>query len=142
MNKLAFLALLLAGCSAVALNDKTVPSGEQVFDLLFSHLDRRLDQEPLCDMKSATREGKTLTLGQHVATVLSLSHGNKNAVILQSSCDPSKHEAESGRVVDTWDCKIETLEKNSENEFVSSSTIAFSTPLDKTVIIKGSLRCL
>lgn len=146
MNKRIFLVLLLAGCSAVASNektasDKTAPSGEQVFDILFSNLDRRLDQEPLCDVKSATREGKTMTLGEHVATVLSLSHESKNSVTLESSCNPSKHEAESGRIIDIWDCKIEVLEKNTESDFISSSMIAFSTTLDKAVMVKGSLRC-
>lgn len=142
MSKPVFLVLLLTGCSAVTSSDKTAPTGEQVFDLLFNHLDRQLDKEPFCNMASATRAGTTLTLGQHLATVLSISHESKNAVTLQSSCAPSKHETESENVIDTWDCKIEVLEKNRENEFISSAMIAFSTTLDKTMMVKGSLRCL
>lgn len=137
------LTLVLSGCSAMAAFDSLPkPTGEEVFDILLANSDLPLDGEPLCEILSATRKDTPITLGQHLATVLSVSYENPNTVQVKTSCTTTKHEDESHGVIDAWDCQLEVLEEDTKGEFISSSMIAFSTGKAKNRLLPGSLRCI
>lgn len=136
------LTLALSGCSAMAaLDSLPKPTGEEVFDILFANSDLSLDGEPLCEMQSATKEKTPISLGQHLATVLSVSYENPNTVQINTSCTATQYEDESHGVMDAWDCQVEVLEEDTKGQFISSSMIAFSTGLAKKQLLPGSLRC-
>ena len=135
------LTVILSGSSAMAACELCKPNGEEVFDILFNSIHLPLDKEPLCNMKSITRGGGSINLGQYLATTLSLSYATKNKVEIKSACGRSKHEADSQEIVEVWDCKVEIFETSQEGEFVSSAMIAFAVDLNKTNILAGSLRC-
>ena len=136
------VVIFLTGCSTIAVGNTAKPSGEEIFDILFANLHLPIDNEPLCNMKSTTREHESITLGQHLATIFSVSYASDSIITIKSSCGRSKHESKNKEVIDIWDCDIEVLENNRDGEFISSAMIAFSTPLDKTELLPGSLRCL
>ncbi|HEY5603111.1 MAG TPA: hypothetical protein VIM41_08395 [Gammaproteobacteria bacterium] len=140
MKKLLTFIILLHGCSVFAVDNPQPPSGEAVFDILLNNSNRPLSKEPLCNMKSGTRKNVDVTLGQHLATLLSVSYETKNIVSLTSSCALSKHD-NSGVIVDAWDCKLEMNETNASGEFISSAMVAFTLSVDKSKFINGSLRC-
>jgi hypothetical protein len=140
MKRLLVLILLLNGCAALATENPKPPSGEQVFDILFKNADRPLTKESRCDVKSMTRKNTAVTLGQHLATILSVSYETKNLVSIKSSCEMSKDDS-TGTVVDVWDCRLEMNESNQKGEFISSAMVAFNMSMDKSKLIKGSLRC-
>ncbi len=121
--------------------DETKPDGQQVFDLLLKASDLPLNNEPLCNMKSVAHQNSSISLGQHLSTVFSLSYETENTLTIKSSCDKSKFETSNKELIDIWDCKVEALEENVNKEFISSAVIAFATDLHKKSVISGSLRC-
>lgn len=135
------LLISLAGCSTMASNAPTPPSGEEVFDALLMSLDIKLSEEPLCNMESATRKNPKITLGQHLSTILAVSYNSDNISTLKSYCLLSKFEDNFGNVSDAWDCNLLINESNDKKEFISSSTIAFIISLDRLELVPGSLRC-
>lgn len=135
------LAIALQGCAVFAYEPVKPPGGEAVFDILLKNSNLPLKYEPLCNMSSATRGSDDITLGEHLATILSVSYESNNTVALKSSCELSKFEEKTGKAIDAWDCKLEMLETNKAGEFISSAMVAFSISLDKTTMIHGSLRC-
>ncbi len=140
--KLFLLALLaLSGCSSTAFSDNRKPTGEDVFDILLKNAELSLSTEPLCDISSATRKKMHITLGEHLATVLSVSHETANKVTMSSSCDKTKFEDDAGSLIDVWDCKVEVHEANPQGQFISSSMIAFSAELEDHNLVRGSVRC-
>lgn len=140
MNKFFALIFFLSGCSAMALDKPSPLTGEEFYEILFKNMDIPLANEPYCDVVSVSRGAAGITLGQHVATILSVSYQAKNTVKLGASCEQSKYE-ETGGVVDVWECKFEMNEENVKGEFISSAMVAFSVSLDKARYIQGSLRC-
>lgn len=142
MKPALLLLVCLSGCTNTAPADTQKPDGEQVFDVLFKSLDLPLDKEPMCNLQSTTRSDESITLGQHLATIMSLTYESDAIVTVSSSCAQSKHEDKNGGVIDIWDCKLEIMENSQDGQSISSSMIAFSTPLDKISVITGSLRCL
>lgn len=142
MKSLIVILTLLTGCSAIAADTSKPPTGEEVFDAIFSSTKIDLSQEPLCNTGSATRNKNTITLGEHISTILSLSYENENLVSIKSSCELSKTEPSKGKIVDAWDCKLQINESNTDGEFISSATIAFDLSIDKEAILKKTLRCL
>ena len=140
MKKIFVLTLFLHYGSAFALENTKPPSGEQLFDILFKNLNISLNMEPLCDMKSTTRENMDITLGQHLSTILSESYDTDNIVSLKSACSLSKYD-NKGAITNIWDCKLEMKETDKKGEFISSSMVAFYISLDKSRLINGSLRC-
>lgn len=141
MKILLAFAIALQGCAVFAGEPVKPPSGEIVFDILLKNSNLPLKNEPLCNMSSATRNSNGITLGEHLATIFSVSYESNNTVALKSSCELSKVEEKTGKVIDAWDCKLEMLETNKAGEFISSAMVAFSISLDKTRMIYGSLRC-
>ncbi len=142
MKYVIILFVIFSTSSVIASEVPKSPSGEEVFDALFNGLGVTLGEEPLCNMESITRKNPKITLGQHLSTILAVSYESKNISTMKSSCQLSKFEGKDGKVLDIWDCKIHINESNENKEFISSSTIAFNMTLDKTKLIKGSLRCL
>ena len=142
MKRAVVLIVLLSACSKTVPADAPKPDGQRVFDILFSSIELALSEEPLCDMVSASRKNAAITLGQHLATILSPSYESESVVTIKSSCMPSKHEYEDGGIVDVWDCQLEVLENSQDGDSISSSMILFSTLMDDSEIIKGSLRCM
>jgi hypothetical protein len=140
MNKFLALIFFLTGCSAMALDNPSPPTGEEFYELLLNNANIPLSKEPNCDVISVSRGAAEITLGQHVATILSVSYQTKNTVKLGASCEQSKHDAIGG-AIDVWDCKWEMNEENAKGEFISSAIVAFSVSLDKAKFIQGSLRC-
>ncbi|MGD8886430.1 MAG: hypothetical protein PVF34_12470 [Gammaproteobacteria bacterium] len=141
MKKMLIFILMLNGCAARAAENDRPPNGEELFDILFSNTGLSLKGEPRCNVKSMTRENTDITLGQHLATIMSLSHESDNRVTLASACSLSKDDS-SGKVVDVWDCKLEMNESDKAGTFISSAMVAFYLSLDKTKLINGSIRCL
>ena len=141
MRYVMTLLISLAGCSTMASNAPTPPSGEEVFDALLMSLDIKLSEEPLCNMESATRKNPEITLGQHLSTILAESYNSDNVSTLKSYCLLSKFEDNFGNVSDAWDCNLHINESNDKKEFISSSTIAFIISLDQLELVPGSLRC-
>ncbi len=141
MKPSLFFIILLVGCSSVTLTSAEKPSGEEIFDLVLRNSSLPLQNEPLCDVKSFTRKGENLTLGEHFSTNLSVSYESNNQVSIISSCSRSKHDLSETDVIEVWDCKLEILETSKKGTFISSSMIAFSSDLEKSKIIEGSIRC-
>jgi PBP1b-binding outer membrane lipoprotein LpoB len=141
MKRALILTVLLSGCSTMATSQDYKSNGEEVFDVIFKSINLPLKDEPLCNVISTTRKSESLSLGQHLATNLSVSYESKNTVEIKSACAPSKFETKSKEILDVLDCKIEILEKSKKGEFISSSMIAFSTDLNKTRVLPGSVRC-
>lgn len=135
------LIMLLFGCTSVTITSADKPSGEEIFDLVLKHSSLPLNNEPLCDVKSFTRNGDNLTLGEHFSTNLSVSYESENQVGIKSSCSLSKHDFSETDVIEVWDCKLEILETSKNGAFISSSMIAFASDLKKSKIIAGSIRC-
>lgn len=142
MKRLLVMVLMVCGCSAQAVDHSTAPSGEAMFDALLNASQVVLNSEPLCDMKSATRPTAQITLGQHLATVLSMSYGNTNATQIASSCGKSFHAGQDGKPLGIWDCKMELMEVDANGKFVSAAMIAFGLSMDRHTLIPGTLRCL
>ena len=82
-----------------------------------------------------------ITLGQHLATIMSVPYESANHVTIKTSCLPSKDDS-SGNVLNVWDCKLEMNETSENGSFISSAMVAFYISFDKTKFIKGSIRCL
>lgn len=140
MKKILLLILLLQGCSVFAGEDKGAPSGEEVFDLLMENVNIPLSKEPLCNLKSTTRNDSNITLGQHLSTLFATSYNNSNRVVFTSTCARSKFD-KGKEAIDVWDCELNMNETRNQKEFISSATIKFSVPLNKRSVIPGSLRC-
>jgi len=140
MKNLLFLLPLLYSCSTVA-NDGKPPTGEEMFDILLSIGSIKLSKEPLCHMKSVTRNAEEITLSHHLATVLSTSFNPDTVNTINSSCSKSKNDKANGKLIDIWDCQLEIKESTEKGEFISSSMIAFSVTLDKLNYLNGTLRC-
>jgi len=136
-----FYLLIATLYSAAATADYKKPNGEELFDILFSSLSLPLSNEPLCDMTYFSRKNTPITLGHHLATVLSSSFESKNSVTVKTECTRSKHDLENKKIIEVWDCNINVLELNAKKKFISSSITAFAITLDKTKIVPGSLRC-
>lgn len=135
------LTVLLAGCSTIASSQNLPSDGEAVFDAVLKSSNLPLNDEPLCNGVSTAQENESLTLGQQLATNLSVSYESKNTAEIRTSCAPSKFETKDKAILDVLDCKIEVLEKSKKGEFISSSMIAFATDLNKTRVLAGSVRC-
>ena len=135
------LMVLLSGCSTIASSQDSPSNGEAVFDAVLKSSNLPLKDEPLCNVVSTTRKNESITLGQQLATNLSVSYESKNTVEIKTSCAPSKFETKDKAILDVLDCKIEVLEKSKKGEFISSSMIAFATDLNKTRVLAGSVRC-
>ena len=141
MRLLLLSMAFLLGCSSSGETSPLEPTGEELFDLILKSANIDLKNEPLCDLQSFTRNKDSITLGEHLSTVLSASYKTDNELKIKSSCSASKHEMSNTEVVDVWDCKIEIEETNKSGEFVSSAMIAFASDLEKSEIIAGSIRC-
>lgn len=141
MRRCFAIGAIALACSSSALADPRPPTGEEVFDLLLRSASLPLRKEPLCSVKSA-KWGDSITLGQQLATILSVSHQSPNRVSLKSSCEPSKNEQPGKPPSDAWDCKVEMLESSESGEFISSALVAFLVSQDRSTLIAGSLRCL
>lgn len=134
------LVFMLVGCTYAAPDYQKKPSGEEIFDLLIKNSNRQMASEPACDGASATRKKLHVTLGEVLSTNLSVSYDTDNVTTTKSYCNPSKFESGS-KVIDVWDCSIEVLESDKKGEFISSSIVTFSTDLEKSTILPGSIRC-
>jgi len=139
MKRIFLVLFLLQGCAAIA--GTKPPTGEQVLDELFKNTSLALSQEPDCKQFSATRNTSEVTLGQHLATILSVSYQSNNIVSLSSSCSDSKYEASNAKLIDVWDCKFEMKESNPGGEFISSALVSFYLSKDTLSLIKGGIRC-
>lgn len=141
MRRYIIFSLLIAGCSTATVTSAEKPTGEEALDLLLMSSSLSLKHEPLCEQESITRKSESLTLGQHLATNLSVSYKTINEVKVKSSCLKSKHDLSDSQTIDVWDCKFEVLESDKNGNFISSSMIAFSADIEKTKVIPGSIRC-
>jgi len=141
MNKLIFVIFLLQACASVVHADTKPPTGEELFDLLLKNSALPLGKEPLCQQRSVTRKKSEITLGEHLATILSVSYQTKNTVQLKSSCLLSKYAAKAGTASDVWDCSLEMKESDAKGEFISSAMMAFYVTLDGAAIVRGGIRC-
>ncbi|MCI0504762.1 MAG: hypothetical protein L0Z73_01490 [Gammaproteobacteria bacterium] len=139
MKKIIVVILLVQSCAVVA--GTAAPTGEQVLDALFNNTTLNLNQEPDCKQFSATRNTDQVTLGQHLATILSVSYQSKNKVTLATNCTVSKYQVNKGKVIDVWDCALEMKETNPAGEFISSAMVGFYLTKDKFSLIKGGIRC-
>ena len=138
-KKIIMAILLLQGCAAVA--DTGAPTGEQVLDALFTNTTLNLAKEPDCKQFSAARNTDQVTLGEHLATILSVSYQSKNKVSVTTHCSASKYEAKPGKINDVWDCALEMKETNPTGEFISSAMVSFYLTKDTHRLIPGGLRC-
>lgn len=93
-------------------------------------------------MESTTRKDPKITLGQHLSTIMAVSYQSKNNSTIKSSCQLSIFEDRDAKVLDIWDCNILMSETNENKDFISGSIIAFNFSLDKSKLLKGSLRYL
>ncbi len=140
--KSTFVTLLfcLIGCATNAeLANK--PSGEIVFQSLLSAGNIELSNEPLCNMSSASLNKPNLLLSDHLATILSTSFESENKTTLKTSCSKSKHDLTESKVIDVWDCMLVINENSLKEEFITSSTVAFSLSKNDYSLIHNSLRC-
>jgi len=131
---------LFYGCSTLA-TDGSPPDGEEVFRLLLSNANISLKNEPLCNMTSVTKINGEMLLVDHLATVLSTSYLSKNTNTFASSCSKSKHETKDGKIIEIWDCNLQIKESSPDDEFISSSMVAFGISIDKSKFLPGTLRC-
>ena len=131
--------LFLQGFAAAA--DTDTPTGEQVLDALFANTALNLAKEPDCKQFSASRNTDQVTLGEHLATILSVSYQSKNKVSVATHCAASKYEAKPGQVIDVWDCALEMKETNPTGNFISSAMVSFYLTKDKHYLIPGGIRC-
>jgi hypothetical protein len=99
-----------------------------------------MKSEPSCDGASDSRKKLHVTLGEVLSTNLSASYDSNNVTTIKSYCNPSKFE-DGNKVLDVWDCSIEVLENDKNGDFISSSIITFSSNLEITQILPGSIRC-
>lgn len=133
--------LCLVVSSATNFSTCAMPSGKQVLASLFTELERELAKEPLCNMSSVEHPHSPYLLKHHLATVLATSYESSHSTRLETDCNASKHQAETGDVVDIWDCKLTSTELSSAGETVSVSTIAFGLAINTFDMVPQSLRC-
>lgn len=140
MKILALFSFLMLGCATNAAIDKK-PNGTQVLASLFEASGRNLEFEPLCNMESVSNPKVPYTLKDQLSVVLSPSYDSKNKTTIQTSCNPSKHDADNNQVIDIWDCTLIINETSSEGRFISSSTVAFGLTKVDFKFVPQSLRC-
>ncbi len=140
MKKIVFLIIMAYGCSAMAV-DPIPPTGEEVFKLLLSSGNIKLKNEPLCNVISISKIHDDMLLVNHLATVFSTTYDTDNINTVATSCSKSKHQKESGHVVDIWGCSLQVTESSQNGSFISSSMVAFGISKGKNKIVSGTLRC-
>lgn len=123
-------------------SDNLKPSGEEVFKILLSNGNIDLESEPLCEITSTTENKQTLTLADHLSTLLSLSYYEDTSTQLSSSCTQTKYQNNSGIIEDVWDCQVQVSENDKEGEFISTASIVFSITNEQHQFIHGSIRCI
>jgi len=140
MTKIIPFVFLFYGCSTLA-TDGSPPDGEVVFRLLLNSGYISLKNEPLCNVTSLAKKNEETLLVDHLATVFSTSYLSKNINTFASSCSKSKHETKDGKIIEIWDCNLQIKETSPDDEFVSSSMVAFGISIDKSKFLPGTLRC-
>lgn len=134
MKRLLILTVIISSCSSYASKNVSSPTGEEVFNVLFKSSNFDLKEEPLCSAD--------YTIAEYMSLILSTSYNNKNTSKITSSCSLSKFDSSDNTVLGVWDCNVQVNETNQEFGFISSASIKFSMSLNKTRLLKGSIRCL
>lgn len=140
MRTFFLFVFALVGCTAT-FESNSKPSGEQALVALFTELERDLTKEPLCNMSSVEHPHTPYLLKHHLATILATSYESNHYTRLETDCNASKHQVDTGDVVDIWDCKLTSTELSSTGETVSVSTVAFGLAINTFDMVPQSLRC-
>lgn len=141
MIKEVIISMSIFWISASHAHDETPPSGDEVFRLLFENAGMSLKSEENCLMPTKAHVGEKELLSDYLSGIFALSYNAERTLSISSSCSASKYETSTDGVQAMWDCQFEMNETNSSREFVSSSMLAFGISLDKSKILKNTLRC-
>ncbi len=126
------LIFSLLSCSSVATNDIS-PTGEVVFNALFSQFDSSLVSEPLCQTEERLQDLLALSL--------SVSMSERTKTHVSTTCESSKVESVDKKVLDVWDCTVNFLETDDSDAFISSSSYVLALSKVDLKFVRGSLRC-
>ena len=126
------LIFSLLSCSSIATNDN-IPTGEVVFNALFSQFNSSLVGEPLCQTDERLQDLLALSL--------SVSMSERTKTHVSTTCESSKAESVDNKVLDVWDCTVNFLETDDSDVFISSSSYVIALSKVDLKFVRGSLRC-
>ncbi len=141
MIKEVIISMSILGGSVSLAHDVTPPTGGEVFRLLFENAGMDLKSEENCLMPTKDHVSEKELLSDYLSDIFSLSYNSERNLSISSSCTASKYETSADGVQAMWDCQFEMNETDDSGEFVSSSMLAFGISLDKSKILKNTLRC-